>query len=215
MIMSRVFLTMAMSLDGFITGPDDDADNPAGINGMRLMDWLSAGDDGGAGDEGGGDDEGGGGGRQWRPQNPVSRIVFDEMLATGAVITGRRTGDFAGYWGGDHHDGVPVFVPTHRPPADHPFDRVHFVNDGIAECVRQAKEAAGGRDVMMHGAYTAQEALKSGVLDSIELQLRPFLLGQGRRLFDGLPAEHVDLELVRTLEAPGTLHLRYDVRRRG
>ena len=64
---------------------------------------------------------------------------------------------------------------------------------------------------MLHGAYTAQEALKAGVLDAIEIQLRPVLLGQGRRLFDGLPAEHVELDLVRVLEAPGTLHLRYDV----
>jgi dihydrofolate reductase len=199
---------MAMSLDGFITGPHDDADNPAGINGMRLMDWLGTGDSGDSGE-----DDNGGGGNRWRPQAPASQVVFDEMLATGAVITGKRTGDFAGYWGGDHHDGVDVFVPTHEAPTDNPYERVHFVTTGIAECVRQAKDAAGGREVMMHGAYTAQEALKARVLDSIELQLRPFLLGQGRRLFDGLPAEHVDLELVRTLEAPGTLHLRYDVRR--
>jgi dihydrofolate reductase len=206
--MSRVFLTMAMSLDGFITGPRDDADNPAGINGMRLMDWLD-----GDADEPDNGDDGGGGGERWRPHDPDSRVVFDEAMATGAVIAGRRTADFAGYWGGDHHDGVHVFVPTHQAPADNPYERVHFVSSGIAECVRQAKEAAGGRDVMMHGGYTAQEALKAGVLDSIELQLRPFLLGQGRRLFDGLPAEHIDLELVRTLSAPGTLHLRYDVRR--
>jgi dihydrofolate reductase len=209
--MSRVILTMAMSLDGFITGPHDDADNPAGINGMRLMDWLSTGESGDANEN---DDEngGGGGGRRWRPDAQASQVVFDEMLATGAVITGKRTGDFAGYWGGDHHDGVPVFVPTHQAPEDNPYERVHFVTAGIAECARLAKEAAVGRDVMMHGAYTAQEALKAGVLDSIEIQLRPFLLGQGRRLFDGLPAEHIDLELVRTMEAPGTLHLRYDVR---
>jgi len=205
--MSQVFLTMAMSLDGFITGPHDDADNPAGINGMRLMDWL-----GGDADEPENGD-GGGGSERWRPKDPASQVVFDEAMATGAVITGKRTGDFAGYWGGDHHDGVEVFVPTHEAPADNPYEHVHFVTAGIAECVRQAKEVAGDRDVMLHGAYTAQEALKVGVLDSIELQLRPFLLGQGRRLFDGLPAEHVDLELVRTLEAPGTLHLRYDVRR--
>jgi dihydrofolate reductase len=192
---------MAMSLDGFITGPHDDAENPAGIDGMRLMDWLGGGDEG---DDGGGD--------QWRPKEPASQVVFDEAMATGALITGKRTGDFAGYWGGDHHDGVQIFVPTHEPPAENPFERVHYVTEGIAECVRQAKEAAGDKDVMMHGAYTGQEALKAGVLDSIEIQLRPFLLGQGRRLFDGLPAEHVDLELVRTLQAPGTLHLRYDVR---
>jgi len=197
--MPRVFSTMAMSLDGFITGPQDDAQNPAGIDGMRLMDWLGG---GGAEDDGV---------EAFRPSDPQSQIVFDEMLSTGAVITGKRTGDFAGYWGGDHHDGVPIFVPTHRPPSDNPYERVHYVPDGIAACVAQAKAAAGGRDVMLHGAYTAQEALKAGVLDAVEIQLRPVLLGQGRRLFDGLPPEHIELNLVRTLEAPGVLHLRYEV----
>ncbi len=199
--MSRVIVTMAMSLDGFITGPQDDAQNPAGIDGMRLMDWL--------GGEGGGDEgdrvEG------YRPTDPDSRIVFEEMLATGAVITGKRTGDFAGYWGGDHHDGVPIFVPTHHVPDHNSYELVHYVTDGIAACVEQAKAAAGDRDVMLHGAYTAQEALKAGVLDVIDIQLRPVLLGQGRLLFDGLPPEHIELELVRTLEAPGVLHLRYEV----
>jgi dihydrofolate reductase len=113
--------------------------------------------------------------------------VFDEALATGAVITGKRTGDFAGYWGGDHHNGVPIFVPTDQPPAENPFEQVHSVTDGIAACVQQAKAAAGDRDVFMHGAYTAQRALKAGVLDVIEIQLRPVLLGQGPRLFDDLP----------------------------
>lgn len=202
--MSRVTLYMAMSLDGFITGPDDDATNPAGVDGMRLMDWLGGVD--GDGDQA--DDAGG-----YRPNNPNSRVVFDESMATGAVITGKRTGDFAGYWGGDHHDGVPIFVPTHQPPSNNPFPNVHYVTDGIAACVAQAKTAAGGRDVMLHGAYTAQEALKAGVLDVIEIQLRPVLLGQGRLLFDRLPAEHVELQLVRTLEAPGVLHLRYEVQR--
>lgn len=154
--MSRVFVTMAMSLDGFITGPDDDSDNPAGVNGMRLMDWLG-------GDQSGQttDDDGGGGGEKWRPDDPFSQVVFDEMLTTGAVITGKRTGDFAGYWGGDHHGGVPIFVPTHDAPSANPYERVHYVTEGIAECVRQAKEVAGDRDVMLHGAYTAQEALKA------------------------------------------------------
>jgi dihydrofolate reductase len=101
---------------------------------------------------------------EFRPDSAESRIVFDECMATGAVITGRRTGDFAGYWGGDHHDGVPIFVPAHRAPADNPHPRVHYVTEGIAACVAQAKEAAGDRDVMMHGAYTAQECLKAGLL---------------------------------------------------
>ena len=201
--MSKVYVSMAMSLDGFITGPHDDAQNPAGVDGMRLMDWLDGSDGSDAGDV-----------ETFRPRDPNSRIVFDEGLATGAVITGKRTGDFAGYWGGDHHNGVPIFVPTHEAPAENAFERVHYVTDGIAACVEQAKAAAGGRDVLMHGAYTAQQALKAGVLDAIEIQLRPVLLGQGRRMFDELPPQHVELELVRALRAPTTVHLRYEVVRR-
>jgi dihydrofolate reductase len=195
--MARVILYMAMSLDGFITGPGDDKDNPAGVGGMRLMEWLGPGPTT----------------ADFRPTSGESRIVYDEAMATGAIITGRRTGDFAGYWGGDHHNGVPIFVPTHKAPAHNPHERVHYVTEGVAACVEQAKAAAGGRDVMMHGAYTAQECLKAGLLDVIEIQLMPVLLGQGRLLFENLPPEHVELDLVRTLEAPKTLHLRYEVKR--
>jgi dihydrofolate reductase len=200
--MTEVFLTMAMSLDGFIAGPNDNAENPAGTNGMRLMNWL-----------GGEPSPDAKGVNAFRPTHPNSQLVFDEAMATGAVITGKRTGDFAGYWAGDHHNGVPIFVPTHQPPAKNPYQRVHYVTDGIASCVEQAKQAAGHRNVMMHGAYTGQEALKAGVLDLIDIQLRPVLLGRGRRLFERLPSEHIELDLVRTLEDPGVLHLRYAVRK--
>jgi dihydrofolate reductase len=192
--MSRVILYMAMSLDGFITGPGDDADNPAGVGGMRLMEWL---------DLAGGSTVG-----DFRPSDEQSQIVFDEGRSTG-----RRTGDFAGYWGGDHHDGVPIFVPTHQAPADNPHELVHYVTEGIEACVKQAKAAAGDRDILLHGAYTAQECLKAGLLAVLEIQLMPVLLGQGRRLFEGLDPDHIELDLVRTLQAPGVLHLRYDVRR--
>jgi hypothetical protein len=97
--MARLILAMAMSLDGFITGPGDDKQNPAGVGGERLQAWLG---------------DGGPEVADFRPRDRQSRIVFDELLSTGAVITGRRTGDFVDYWGGDHHDGVPIFVPTHR-----------------------------------------------------------------------------------------------------
>jgi dihydrofolate reductase len=195
--MARVILYMAMSLDGFITGPGDNEDSPAGEGGMRLMEWLGPGPTV----------------AEFRPSDSQSQIVFDESKATGAVITGRRTGDFAHYWGGDHHDGVPIFVPTHKAPAHNPHERVHYVTEGIGACVEQAKAAAGDRDVMMHGAYTAQECLKAGLLDVIEIQLMPVLLGGGRLLFEGLPPEHIELDLVRTLEAPKVLHLRYAVKR--
>ena len=192
--MGRLVLYMSMSLDGFIAGPGDSQDNPFGTRGHRLHEWL--------GD--GGEDVSG-----YRPADESGQTVFDELMATGAVITGKRTGDFVGYWDGDHHDGVPIFVPTHRAPASMPPGDVRFVTDGIESCVAQAKAAAGDRDVMLHGAYTATECLRARVLDVLEIQLIPVLFGQGRRLFEGLGPGHIELQRVRTLESPGALLLRY------
>jgi dihydrofolate reductase len=193
--MGKLVLYMSMSLDGFIAGPGDTKDNPFGTNGHRLHEWL-------------GDGEGADG---FRPGDEPGRTVFDEMLSTGAVITGRRTGDFVDYWGGEHHDGVPIFVPTHHAPTGTLPGNVRFVTDGIEACVEQAKAAAGDRDVMLHGAYTARACLQARVLDLLEIQLVPVLFGQGRRLFDGLGPDHIELRLVRTLESPSALHLRYEV----
>jgi dihydrofolate reductase len=131
------------------------------------------------------------------------------------VITGRRTFEFAGGWAGDHHDGVPVFVLTHVAPEEPPPGSVRYVTDGIASCVAQAKAAAGGRDILLHGAAAAQECLRAGLLDEMQLHLVPVLLGQGRRLFADLPPEHVELELVCALDGPGVQHLRYRVRSEG
>jgi dihydrofolate reductase len=195
--LGRLVLYMSMSLDGFIAGPGDSADNPFGDNGQRLHEWL--------GD--GGDDP-----RSYRPGDEAGQIVVDEMMSTGAVITGRRTGDYVGYWGGEHHGGVPIFVPTHHAPTRSFPDNVHFVTDGIESCAAQAKAAAGDRDVLVHGAYTARTCLQAGVLDVLEIQLVPVLFGQGRPLFDGLAAERTELEPVRALESPGALLLRYEVR---
>lgn len=186
--MAKIVLYMSMSLDGFISDPDDGVEH--------LHAWLS---------DGGVDPE------SYRPSSGPSATVFDEMMATGAVITGRRTFDLAGEWGGDHHDGVPVFVLAHAAPDSGPSGHVRYVTDGIESCVNQAKAAAGDRDVMVHGAYTAQELLRAGLLDEMEIHLIPVLLGDGRRLFDGLGPKHVELERVRMLEAPGVTHLRYRV----
>jgi dihydrofolate reductase len=140
--------------------------------------------------------------------------VFDEMLATGAVVTGRRTFDHAAGCAGDHHDGVPVFVLTHAAPDRPAPGHARYVTD-VESCVAQAKAAAGDRDVLLHGAAAAQSCLRAGLLDEMELHLRPFLLGQGRRLFADLPADHIELDLVRALDAPGVQHLRYRVRTEG
>ncbi|MBE1605514.1 dihydrofolate reductase family protein [Actinopolymorpha pittospori] len=189
--MSKIVLHMSMSVDGFITGLDDGMDHGLGVTGERLHDWLRA----------GGVDPG-----SHRPVDETNATVFDEAMATGAVITGRRTFDHAGGWAGDHHDGVPIFVLTHAAPADPAPGSARYVTDGIESCVAQAKAAAGGRDIMLHGAATAQARLRAGLLDELELQLIPVLLGQGRRLFEDLPPDHVELELLRSLDGPGVLH---------
>jgi dihydrofolate reductase len=198
--MSKVVLCMSMSVDGFITGPDDEMDHGLGVNGERLHDWLRA----------GGVDP-----RSLRPADGPSATVFDELMATGAVIAGRRTFDFAGGWAGDHHDGVPIFVLTHAAPDKPAPGHARYVTDGIGSCVAQAKAAAGGHDILLHGAAIAQECLRAGLLDEMELQLMPVLLGQGRRLFEDMPPDHIELELLRDLEGPGVLHLRYRVRSAG
>ena len=198
--MSKVVLYMSMSVDGFIAGPDDSKERGLGVGGERLHDWLRP---------------GGADPRSHRPVDGPGATVFDELMATGAVIVGRRTFEFAGGWAGDHHDGVPVFVLTHSAPDQPAPGHARYVTDGVESCVAQAKAAAGGRDILLHGAATAQACLRAGLLDEMELHLIPVLLGQGRRLFDGLPPDHVELELLRALDGPGVLHLRYGVRTGG
>ena len=197
--MAKSVLYMSMSLDGFITGPDDGPEHGLGVGGERLHDWLRP----------GGVDP-----RSYRPTDDAGATVFDELMATGAVIVGRRTFANAGGWAGDHHDGVPIFVLTHAAPDEPAPGHARYVTD-IGSCVAQAKAAAGGRDIMLHGAATAQACLRAGLLDEMELHLVPVLLGQGRRLFADLPPDHIELELLRALQAPDVLHLRYRVRSAG
>jgi len=193
--MSKIRLYMTMSLDGYVAGPQDSSDAPMGIDGFRLFNWLDRRHDPGPSGE-----------------------VYREVLATRAVISGRRTYELANRWQGDHHDGVPVFVLTHHVPDDPPPGSVRYVTD-VRECATQARAAAADGDVMVHGAGAAQALLRGGQLDELELHVVPVLLGQGRRLFDNLPAEHIELDLVRQLTTPDVedpaqhvLHLRYRVR---
>ncbi|MCT2582419.1 dihydrofolate reductase family protein [Actinophytocola gossypii] len=196
--MGVVRLYMSMSVDGFITGPEDGIEHGLGVGGERLHDWLGSGARGS--------------GRPAGPAGGADATVFAEAMATGAVITGRRTFDHAGHWAGDHHDGVPVFVlsRTARPDVGH-ARHVADVESGVA----RAKAAAGDRDVLLHGASAAQAVLRAGLLDELELHLVPVLLGRGRRLFDNLPPDHVELDLVRVLDGNDVQHLRYRVRSKG
>jgi dihydrofolate reductase len=143
---------------------------------------------------------------------PAGQLI-DEWNATGAVLVGRRTADSSITGGGDHH-GVAIFVPSHRPPgpsaANYPL--VTYVTDGIASAMAQAKVTAGNRNVMVHGAYTAQRALEAGALDELEIHHIPVLLGRGRRLFEVLPSR-IELEIVRVIDTPEATHIHYRVRR--
>ncbi|MFB4301638.1 dihydrofolate reductase family protein [Actinomadura sp. NTSP31] len=196
--MAIIRLYMTMSLDGYVTGPRDSMDDPMGIDGFRLFNWLDRRNDPGPNGQ-----------------------VYTEVMATRAVISGRRTYEHANRWQGDHHNGVPVFILTHNVPDEPAPGSVRYVTD-VRECAAQARAAAGDGDVMVHGAGAAQALLRAGQLDELELHVVPVLLGQGRRLFGDLPAGHVDLELVRRLTTPPgedparqVTHLRYRVRRRG
>jgi dihydrofolate reductase len=140
--------------------------------------------------------------------------VFDEMMATGAVVAGRGTFEPAGGWGGDHHDGVPIFILTRRDSDElKQWPLVTYVDD-VTTAMARAKEAAGDKNVLVHGAGTAQLALAAGVLDEIELHVVPVLFGQGRRLFEGLAPEQIELQRTRILEGEnGITHMHYRVER--
>ena len=199
--MSSTVLYMSISLDGFIAGPNAGLGNGLGDGGHRLHEWAMTSAD---------PDKR----RIGRPAG-VNGQVFDEMLATGAVVAGRGTFEPAGGWRGDHHDGVPIFILyRHKPEVDiGQWPLVTPVND-VASAMAQAKEAAGAKDVLVHGAGVARLALAARVLDELELHVVPVLFGQGRRLFDGLAAEQIELERTRILEGEdGVTHLRYRVRR--
>lgn len=196
--MGKIVLYMWMSLDGFIAGPEDGLGQGLGIGGERLHDSLIL--------DGGGSVPGG-----IRAADEVAAAVMAEAMATGAVLTGRRTFDHGGRWDGDHHDGVPIFVLTRSAPVEPAPGHARYVTD-VREAAALAREAAGDRDVLLHGAEAARALLRVGELDEMALQIVPVLLGQGRRLFDDLPAGHVELELVRAVTGSGTLHTRYRVR---
>jgi dihydrofolate reductase len=182
-------LYMSMSLDGFIAGPDDREGQELGRDGGRLFNWL--------------DD---------RISPGPNGQVFRELMATGAVISGRRTFELAGRWSGDHHGGVPIHVLTHHvDEGDVPPGSAKFYTDVVAYAT-EARAAAGDRAVMVHGAGAAQALLQAGQLDELEIHLVPVLLGIGRRLFVTKDTGHVELQLIRRLQDRDATHLRYRVR---
>lgn len=200
--MAATVLDMSMSVDGFIAGPNERMDNGLGDGGERLHEWVLA----GGGDV---DDL-----DTLRRLGGVNGQIVDEFMTTGAVVAGRGTFEPAGGWGGDHHDGVPIWVVARREPGIDvsQWPLVTYVDD-VTTAMTRAKQAAGDKNVLVHGAGIARLALAAGVLDELELHVIPVLFGQGRRLFEGLAAEQIELERTRVLEGEdGVTHLHYRVR---
>ena len=211
--MSRLRLTISMSLDGYVAGPNQSVENPLGIGGMRLHEWvfpLAA----------------------WRAPhglqggivNESSEVVEASLSNIGATIMGRNMfgghpgpwkaeDPWTGWWGANPPFHHPVFVITHH--AREPLlleggTSFTFITGGVEAALEQARLAARGQDVSLAGgAQVARQYLSAGLVDEMALNLAPVLLGGGERLFEGLGQELHGLELVRTVGAPKVTHLKF------
>jgi dihydrofolate reductase len=197
-------LELSMSLDGFIAGPNDGVDNSLGDGGDALFKWYNSGDV--AFPMAGTD-------MVFHISRASADLLSETWTRGGASVTGRRTFDIANAWGGKPPGGVPFFVLTHNIPQEwvKPGSPFTFVTDGIESAVIQAKQAAGTKDVDLIGASVVQQALNAGLLDEIQIDLVPVLLGGGVRLFDHLGTAPIELERTRVVVAPDVTHLCFRV----
>lgn len=191
--MGMVVADMSMSVDGFVAGPETSADNPMGVGGELLHHWLFA-----------------------DPQDPRDAEVSAEVSASvGAVVLGRRTLDVGVDIWGDVPFPAPCFVLTHRPHTEQVMasGSFTFVTDGLREAVSLARAAAGAKNVHLMGAQTVQQAVALGLLQELQINLVPVLLGRGVRMFDELPADHIDLDRTRVIATRSVTHLRFRLTR--
>ena len=204
--MSKVVLELSMSLDGFVAGPNDSPENGLGDGGDALFKWYSSGDT---------DFPVPGTDMVFKISRASAEFLRPSWMNIGASVAGRRTFDIAHGWGGNPPGGAdaPHFVVTHTTPQEwvKPGSPFTFVTDGVESAVRQAKEAAGNKNVDLIGASIAQQCLKAGLLDEIQIDLAPVLLGGGVRLFDQLDTAPIELEPLAVVEGLGVTHLRYRV----
>jgi dihydrofolate reductase len=209
----RLRFKISMSLDGFVAGPRQSVDNPLGIGGERLHEWVVplAAWRSMAGLEGG-------------EVNESTAVVEESVANIGATVMGRNMfgghpgpwnarNAWNGWWGANPPFHHPVFVVTHHarePLALEGGTTFTFVTDGIEAALEQARRAAGGKDVSLAGgASTAQQYLVAGLVDEMEINLAPTLLGGGERLFDGVGDDLRGLELVRAVATPRVTHLKF------
>jgi dihydrofolate reductase len=202
--MGSVIVGLSMSLDGFVAGPNDSPENGMGDGGMALFNWYNMGDI---------DFPLPGTQMSFKISQASADHLQAEWDKLGAMIVGRRTFDIAHGWGGYPPGGGNCFVLTHNVPQEwvrdgSPFT---FVTDGIESAIRQAKAIAGDKNVAMSSASVTQQAIAAGLLDEIQIDLAPVLLGQGVRLFEHLGTTPIDLEILKVVPAPGVIHLKYGV----
>ena len=210
--MPKLRFQISISLDGFVAGPNQSEEHPLGEGGTQLHEWVIALE-------------------AWRRPhgreggeiNASTPVMEEAFAGVGATIMGRNMfGGGPGPWGEDPWDGwwgdeppfhTPVFVLTHhqREPLEKEGGTTFtFVTDGIESALDQAKAAADGKDVSLGGgADVAQQYLAAGLIDELQLNVVPVLLGEGARLFDNGAGAGLGLEQVQVIEAPGVTHLRY------
>ncbi|MEU6567768.1 dihydrofolate reductase family protein [Streptomyces sp. BPPL-273] len=195
---------LAITLDGYVAGPNVSRDNPGGDGAERIFDWIHT-------------------LASWRErqgmaggdENRDSELVREWFDATGAVVMGRTMYDLGEeFWGDNPPFRTPVFVLTHRPRptlVKEGGTTFHFVTEGIHSALERARAAAGDRNVDIGGgADTVRQYLAAGLVDELQLHVVPVLLGGGLRLFEGLgDAGRRDLEQVGAVETPLATHLKY------
>lgn len=201
--MGKVVFNMTMSLDGYVAGPNDNPENGLGDGGEALFNWYFSGDT---------EISMGSGSPVLKVSAESAKLIRDGIANLGAGVWGRKTFDIAQAWGG-HPPGEPAFIVTHRVPqewvyAGSPFT---FVTDGVESAIRQAKQAAGEKDVILCTASMLQQCLNAGLVDEISIDLANVLLGKGVRLFDHLNIQPTDLERIRVVAAPGVTHMAFRV----
>jgi dihydrofolate reductase len=213
---SRLRFEISISVDGYVAGPNQSKRDPLGEGGMRLHEWVVklASWREAHGEEGG-------------EANASSEIVDAYMEGVGAVIMGRNMfgggpgpwgePEWRGWWGDDPPFHVPTFVLTHheREPLEmEGGTSFHFVTDGIESALARAREAAGGADVRLGGgAEAARQYLAAGLVDEMQLNVVPIVLGSGERLFEDV-GDELELEQLRVVHTDEVTHLRYRVSQR-
>jgi dihydrofolate reductase len=187
--MARVISDMSISLDGYVTGPNDSRENPFGDGAGGLHDWLFK-----------------------DPTEADQALLQEAVDGTGSVVMGRKSFDKCMEMWGENGplDGSPVFVVTHNAPTESYPSCYTFVTDGVESALKQAKDVAGDKVVGLHGATIMQQALPLGLVDEIVVHVVPVLIGGGTPLFASLDSA-IALERTDAIVTPGATHLRYRV----